>query len=108
MDSLEIYESQEPSIFNYIGLYLYCLMLLSSALIVMVLLNNYIEYDYYMLNNNVKTLLFNINDKFEIFSNKDIDTMNIKKMTKKLEKISNRDIIVSSADEDFEEKIVLL
>ena len=60
--------------------YMYVISLLVSGLSIILLINSYIEYDYFKFNNNVKSLLHNINELFDIFSNETIDTMNIHKM----------------------------
>lgn len=101
MNNNEIMEinTTETEIVNTILITIYFIFLLTSGLSIVVLLNNYIENDYYRLKCNVKVLLYNINDKFDIFDDKIIDTMDIKKMNEVIDNI-NRETITSDSDSD--------
>ena len=86
---------------NGILITIYFLFLLTTGISILVLLNSYIENDYYRLRCDIQDLLYGINEKFDIFDNKHIDTMNITKMKNIVDKI-NRDTINSSDDSSCE------
>lgn len=86
---------------NGILITIYFLFLLTTGISILVLLNSYIENDYYRLRCDIQDLLYGINEKFDIFENKHIDTMNITKMKNIVDKI-NRDTINSSDDSSCE------
>jgi len=86
---------------NGILITIYFLFLLTTGISILVLLNSYIENDYYRLRCDIQDLLYGINEKFDIFENKYIDTMNITKMKNIVDKI-NRDTINSSDDSSCE------
>ena len=91
----------DDEIVNGILITIYFLFLLTTGISILVLLNSYIENDYYRLRCNIQDLLYGINEKFDIFENKYIDTMNITKMKNIVDKI-NRDTINSSDDSSCE------
>ena len=86
---------------NGILITIYFLFLLTTGISILVLLNSYIENDYYRLRCDIQDLLYGINEKFDIFENKYIDTMNITKMKNIVDKI-NRETINSSDDSSCE------
>ena len=86
---------------NGILITIYFLFLLTTGISILVLLNSYIENDYYRLRCDIQDLLYGINEKFDIFENKYIDTMNITKMKNIVDKI-NRDTINTSDDSSCE------
>ena len=91
----------DDEILNGVLITIYFLFLLTTGISILVLLNSYIENDYYKLRCNIQDLLYGINEKFDIFENKYIDTMNITKMKNIVDKI-NRETINSSDDSSCE------
>lgn len=91
----------DDEILNGVLITIYFLFLLTTGITILVLLNSYIENDYYKLRCNIQDLLYGINEKFDIFENKYIDTMNITKMKNIVDKI-NRETINSSDDSSCE------
>ena len=84
MELIEITSYREPTIYDYVGIYLYSLLMVTSFTSILALMLTYLENDYYNLSINCKELLYNINAKFDIFEEEEIDTMNIEKMNFRL------------------------
>ena len=84
MELIEITSYREPTFYDYVGIYLYSLLMVTSFTSILALMLTYLENDYYNLSINCKELLYNINAKFDIFEEEEIDTMNIDKMNFRL------------------------
>ena len=58
--------------------------MVTSFTSILALMLTYLENDYYKMSINYRELIYNINEKFDIFEEEEIDTMNIDKMNFRL------------------------